>query len=102
MPAQKAASVQARVASASMPPEQASQGPGEISETFRSELPSVRYRMLLLFLGAGRPRAGPAARYGATGFLTRSVSSWTSRESREATERPASAGWRSTLFGSMR
>lgn len=50
------------------------------------------------------PGSAPATRcpYPATGFLARSDSSWTSRESREATERPASAGWRSTLSGSMR
>jgi hypothetical protein len=42
MPASKAASVQARVWSNSTPPEKVSHDPSEISETSRSEDPSVR------------------------------------------------------------
>src|SRR4051794_13105973 len=45
MPASKAASVQARVCSSSTPPEKVSHEPSEISETSRSEEPSLRNRM---------------------------------------------------------
>src|SRR3954452_2742167 len=45
MPASKAASVQARVWSNSTPPEKVSHEPREISETSRSEEPSLRYLM---------------------------------------------------------
>src|SRR5947207_11778231 len=43
MPASNAASVQARVCSNATPPENVSQEPSEISETSRSEEPSLRY-----------------------------------------------------------
>src|SRR5437763_6707699 len=43
MPASNAASVQARVCSNATPPENVSQEPREISETSRSEEPSLRY-----------------------------------------------------------
>src|SRR4051794_8024424 len=55
MPASKAASVQARVCSNSTPPEKVSHEPREISETSRSELPSLRYLML------SAPRSTPGA-----------------------------------------
>src|SRR3954454_7212719 len=45
MPASNAASVQARVVSSATPPEKVSHEPSEISETSRSEEPSLRYRM---------------------------------------------------------
>src|SRR3954454_6247198 len=57
MPASNAASVQARVVSSATPPENVSHEPREISETSRSEEPSLRYLMhcsLRSALGGGR------------------------------------------------
>jgi hypothetical protein len=48
MPASNAASVQARVCSKPTPPAKVNHEPSEISETSRSEEPSLRYLMLLL------------------------------------------------------
>src|SRR3954447_9765977 len=55
MPASKAASVHARVWSNSTPPEYVSHEPREISETSRSEEPSLRYLMPGTVRNARRP-----------------------------------------------
>src|SRR3954453_14958922 len=59
MPASKAGSVQARVCSNSTPPENVNQEPREISETSRSEEPSLRNLMAttLRVFGLERSRA---------------------------------------------
>src|SRR5215211_2627441 len=57
MPASNAASVHARVCSKPTPPAKVSHEPSEISETSRSEAPSLRYLMALLSaLGGGGGR----------------------------------------------
>src|SRR5215211_2382801 len=54
MPASNAASVHARVCSKPTPPAKVSHEPSEISETSRSEEPSLRYLMMLLTAGTDR------------------------------------------------
>src|SRR5215218_4320715 len=54
MPASNAEFVQARVCSKPTPPEKVSHEPSEISETSRSEEPSLRYLMMLLTAGTDR------------------------------------------------
>src|SRR5215212_6475668 len=56
MPTSKAESVQARVLSNSTPPEKVSHEPSEISETCRSEEPSLRYRMTTTVRRVRHPR----------------------------------------------
>src|SRR5271170_4456652 len=58
MPTSNAASVQARVCSAVTPPAKVSQEPREISDTSRSELPNLRYNMMVVLRSCRNERLG--------------------------------------------